>query len=162
MSLTLTSTTIQQNSDLPFKGLSLGILFLPSSISSLPAHTRYLPLIPPSAYMLDTPGGQETVRKTARDRWEKLGIPRQKLLFDNPGESPIMENEALLQLDPGHIASAFEPLLSKVLHLSQEQRVVAFKFVDQALFPAWISQLLCVRMVFILIRTLIMILVDSR
>jgi hypothetical protein len=94
--------------------------------------------------MYDTPSGQETVRKTARDRWEKLGISRKRLLFNNTRSSPIMENEALLQLDPKHIALAFESLLPEIFPVPKEQDSVAFKLTGQLPVSPWILQTLYV------------------
>ena len=83
--------TLQNNCN----GPSLAIIFLPSLLSTLPDHSRYLPLLDANvndSQLFESFGGKEFLLESALFSWKKLALPdhkRIKLLANN--SNPIVE-----------------------------------------------------------------------
>lgn len=78
----------------------------------------------------------ETVLRTAEDKWEKFGISRKRLLLNDTGKSPIMERNALLKLEPSVLAHAFHSLSQSVVTpVPQEHPEPVHKVAGQSLSP---------------------------
>jgi len=105
---------LQSNMRYNFGKPSLAIVFLPSSLTSLPRHTLFLPVIA-SPRLDDDPAGfsKDYVQKSTEHSWESLDVPASRLLLSNV-ESPsaILHEEEIDILEPTEVAFGFEPLLS--------------------------------------------------
>jgi hypothetical protein len=97
-----------------FRKPSLAIVFLPSSLTSLPRHTLFLPVIA-SPCLEDDPAGfsKDYVQKSIQHNWEALGVPASRLLLSNvDSPSAILHEDEIDILEPSEVAFGFEPLLS--------------------------------------------------
>ncbi|KAA1467484.1 hypothetical protein DENSPDRAFT_832548 [Dentipellis sp. KUC8613] len=92
---------------------SLAVVFLPSSLSVIPEHSLYLPVVAFPSLDIDPAGFSENLmRQTIQDKWKSMGIPSEKLLLHNPEcPSEILNEGEVDSLEPSEVANGFGPFL---------------------------------------------------
>ncbi|THH14218.1 hypothetical protein EW146_g6094 [Bondarzewia mesenterica] len=93
---------------------TLAIVFFPSSLSHLPPHTLYLPVIASSSMVSDDPTGlsKDFLRRTVEHKWDDLGVPLSQLLLINlEHPSAVIDEDEIETLEPSEVAVGFQRLL---------------------------------------------------
>ncbi|KDQ59272.1 hypothetical protein JAAARDRAFT_33996 [Jaapia argillacea MUCL 33604] len=101
---------------------SLAIIFLPSSLTSVPDHTFYLPVLVPPSSMLNS-FSKEIEKNAAQHRWASLGIPSAKVLSLGEGNSSIMDASELDNLEPEIVYRQMTPFFrpKKLVKVGKDQ-----------------------------------------
>ncbi|TFK72887.1 hypothetical protein BDN72DRAFT_855108 [Pluteus cervinus] len=98
---------------------SLAIVYLPSTFTSLPHHTFYLPVIAPPSLASSTGLDDDERSQTAEDDWQSLAVPRPKILnLKRLFQSPLVEN--FDEIEPTRARRAMQQLL---VHAKKQRSV---------------------------------------
>ncbi|PCH42173.1 hypothetical protein WOLCODRAFT_137744 [Wolfiporia cocos MD-104 SS10] len=99
------------SSFIPLDKPSLAVVFLPSSVSDLPEHTLYLPVLTQGFGVADVPHSADQLLD-AEQHWETLGIPFGKVAPLATGQSAVLEQEEIDHASAKQIARALRPLFA--------------------------------------------------
>ncbi|KAI8980199.1 hypothetical protein BD414DRAFT_524014 [Trametes punicea] len=93
---------------------SLAVVFVPSTVRTVPKHTLYLPVLSQDAFDEDDDLFELGDRLLdAEHQWESLGIPKDRTISVafSASESAVVEEEEIQRASPARVARALRPLL---------------------------------------------------
>jgi len=107
-SLTVDIQLHQSNTEPVLDKQSLAIVFLPTYLPSLPAHTLFLPVIASSSHERMVGGLDDRERQVYEQQWSIFKVPKRQHLF--PTAATILTEYEVDRMEASEVARALEPL----------------------------------------------------
>ena len=107
-SLTVDIQPHQSNTEPVLDKQSLAIVFLPTYLPSLPAHTLFLPVIASASHEGMAGGLDDRERQVYEQQWSIFKVPKRQHLF--PTTATILTEYEIDCMEASEVARAFEPL----------------------------------------------------